>query len=70
MIELEKRKLNYLGGIAKNRNISINKEGIIASMGINKLAESLSEKSFTEVKLNLDKEKPVWVATLEVEISH
>ena len=68
--KLEKRKLNYLGGIAKNRKISINKEGIIASMQINKLAESLSEENFTEFKLNLDKEKQVWVATKEVEISH
>ena len=55
--KLEKRKLNYLGGIAKNRKISINKEGSIASMRIDKLAESLSEEDFTEVKLNLDKEK-------------
>ena len=70
LTELEKRKLNYLGGIAKNRKISINKESIIASMRIEELAESLSEEDFTKVKLNLDKEKEVWVATEEVEISH
>ena len=34
LIELEKRKLNYIGGIAKNRKISINKEDIIASMRV------------------------------------
>ncbi len=34
-----------------------------------KLAESLSEDAFTEVNLNLDKPKKVWVTTLKVEIS-
>ncbi len=38
-------------------------------MRIDKLAESLSEEDFTEVKLNLDKEKQVWVAIKEVAIS-
>ena len=66
---LEKRKLTYIGGIAKNRNININKEDTIASMRIDELAEALPKESFTEVKLNLDKEKQVWVATKEVEIS-
>ena len=69
LIELEKRNLNYVGGIAKNRKIIINKEDNIASMRIDKLAESLSEEVFTEVYLNLDKPKKVWVTTLEVEIS-
>ncbi len=69
VLELEKRKLNYLGGIAKNRKISINQEDNIACMRIDKLAESLSEDAFTEVNLNLDKPKKVWVTTLKVEIS-
>ena len=38
LIELEKRKLNYIGGIAKNRNISINQDNNIASMQMNELA--------------------------------
>ena len=69
LIELEKRKLNYIGGIAKNRNISINKDNNIASMRIDELAQSLSKEAFTEVTLNLDKQRKVWVKTLEVEIS-
>ncbi|MDJ0743562.1 MAG: IS701 family transposase [Xenococcaceae cyanobacterium MO_167.B27] len=69
LLELEKRKLNYIGGIAKNRNITIKEHGNSASMRIDKLAESLSKEDFTEVTLNLDKEKKVWVATKEVEIS-
>ena len=58
-----------MGGIAKNRNISINKDNSIAYMRIDKLAESLSKEDFTEVRLNLDKPKKVWVTTLEVKIS-
>jgi len=67
--ELENLLLKYLGGIAKNRKITINKEDVITSMGIDKFAESLPKEAFTEVDLNLDKPKKVWVTTLEVEIS-
>ncbi len=69
LLNLDIRKLNYLGGIAKNIKITINKEKNIASMRIDKFAESLSEDAFTEVILNLDKPKKVWVTTKEVEIS-
>ena len=67
--KLENRKLKYLGGIAKNRKVTLKKEGIIASMRIDELAQSLPKEDFTEVELNLDKSKKVWVKTLEVEIS-
>ena len=67
--KLDTRKLNYLGGIAKNRKITINKGDNIASMRIDKFAESLSEDAFTEVTLNLYKPKKVWITTKEVEIS-
>jgi SRSO17 transposase len=67
--ELENRKLKYLGGIAKNRKVTLNKEGILTSIRIDKLAESLPKEGFTEVDLILDKPKKVWVTTLEVEIS-
>ncbi len=67
--KLDTRKLNYLGGIAKNRKITVNKGDNIASMRIDKFAESLSEDAFTEVTLNLDKPKKVWVTTEEVEIT-
>ncbi len=38
-------------------------------MRIDKLAESLSKEDFTELTLNLDKQKKVWVATKTIEIS-
>ena len=66
--ELEKRKLKYLGGIAKNRKVTLKKEGVIQSMRIDKLAESLPKEVFTEVEINLDKPKKVWVTILKVEI--
>ena len=37
---------------------------------LDKLAQSLPVEEFTPVKLNLDKPKNVWVATVEVELSH
>jgi hypothetical protein len=68
--ELEKRKLKYLGGLAKNRKviteIETNKREEIR---LDKLAQSLSVEEFTPVKLDLDKPKTVWVATVEVELS-
>jgi SRSO17 transposase len=66
---LENRKLKYLGGIAKNRKVTLKKEDIITSMRMDELAESLHKEEFTEVEINLDKPKKVWVKTLEVEIS-
>ena len=36
---------------------------------LDSLAESLSEDDFTEIIINLEKPRKVWVATLEVEIS-
>jgi SRSO17 transposase len=67
--ELENRKLKYLGGIAKNRKVTIKKSDVPLTIRIDELAKSLSNEAFTEVELNLDKPKKVWVTTLEVEIS-
>jgi hypothetical protein len=70
LLELEKRKLKYLGGFAKNRKVITetlaNKREEIR---LDKLAESLPVEYFTHIKLNLDKPKTVWVATVEVELS-
>jgi hypothetical protein len=70
LLELEKRKLKYLGGLAKNRKviteIETNKRKEIR---LDKLAQSLSIEELTPVQLNLDKPKTVWVATVEVELS-
>jgi hypothetical protein len=70
LLELEKRKLKYLGGLAKNRKViretqTNKREGI----RLDKLAQSLPVEAFTPIKINLDKPKTVWVATVEVELS-
>ncbi len=70
LLELEKRQLKYLGGVAKNRKVTINhQENIQQTMRVDELAQSLPVEAFTEIKLNLDKPKTVWVVTREVEIS-
>ncbi len=70
LLELEKRRLKYLGGLAKNRKViretQVNNREEIR---LDKLAESLQEVAFTPIQLNLDKPKTIWVATLEVELS-
>lgn len=70
LLELEKRQLKYLGGIAKNRKVTITtQEKIQQTIRIDELAQSLPEEAFTEIQLNLDKPKTVWVVTREIEIS-
>lgn len=70
LLELEKRKLKYLGGLAKNRKVIIeNEANKREEIRLDKLAESLPAEAFTPVQLNLDKPKTVWVATVKVELS-
>jgi SRSO17 transposase len=70
LLELENRGLKYLGGLAKNRKVTINKADLSKqTIRLDELAESLFEGRFTEIQLNLDKPRTVWVATLEVEIA-
>jgi len=70
LLELEKRKLKYLGGLAKNRKVITQTEVTKREeIRIDKLAQSLPIEDFTTVQLNLDKPKTVWVATVEVELS-
>ena len=70
LLELEKRKLKYLGGLAKNRKVRIETAANkLQEIRLDKLAQSLPVKEFTPVQLNLDKPKNVWVATIEVELS-
>lgn len=70
LLELEKRQLKYLGGLAKNRKVTItHQENIHQTIRLDELAKSLPLQAFTEIQLNLDKPKTVWVATREVEIS-
>jgi SRSO17 transposase len=66
---LEKRQLKYLGGFAKNRKITINNsEKIQQTIRIDELAQSLLQEAFTQIRLNLDKPKTVWVVTRQIEI--
>jgi hypothetical protein len=69
LTELEKRKLKYIGGLARNRKvitrIEANKRQEIR---LDKLAQALPLESFTPVQLNLDKPKTVWAAPVEVEL--
>jgi SRSO17 transposase len=70
LLELENRQLKYLGGLAKNRLVSISEQGNNQKpIRLDDLAKSLPQEAFTEIKLNLDKPKTVWVVTREVEIS-
>jgi hypothetical protein len=70
LLELEKRKLKYLGGLAKNRKVRIEtSENQREEIRLDKLAESLPSEAFIPVQINLDKPKTVLVATRVVEIS-
>jgi SRSO17 transposase len=70
LIELETRKLNYLGGLAKNRKVKItNSTELIEEIRLDELAKSLPESAFTQTIINLEKARTVWVAVVEVEIS-
>ena len=70
LLELEKRQLKYLGGLAKNRKVTISiSENVQQTMRLDELAQNLSKEAFTKVELNLDKPRTVWVVTKEVEIS-
>jgi SRSO17 transposase len=70
LLELETRKLKYLGGLAKNRKLIIETEANqLQEIRLDKLAESLPSEAFIPVQINLDKPKTVWVATRVVEVS-
>ena len=70
LLELENRQLKYLGGLAKNRKVTVNKHGNNQeTIRLDELAQSLPQDAFTEIKLNLEKPRTIWVTTEEVEIS-
>jgi hypothetical protein len=70
LFQLETRKLKYLGGLAKNRKVSVTlNENIQQTSRLDELAQSICPEAFTEIQLKLDKPKTVWVATRVVEIS-
>ena len=68
--ELEKKKLKYIGGIAKNRNILVkSKSNKLEEIRVDEYAKWLSSDEFKEIKINSEKPRTVWVAIIEVEIS-
>lgn len=68
--ELESRKLNYIGGIAKNRHILIkDKSGKTEAIRIDEYAQWISSEEFKEIQIVGEKTRTVWVAILEAEIS-
>ena len=70
LLELEKRRLKYLGGLAKNRRVIIAHEGNSQEeIRLDNLAQALNTEAFTQVQVNLEKPRTVWVATLEVKLS-
>jgi SRSO17 transposase len=68
--KLEQRKLKYLGGIAKNRNIFIRKaSGKSEAIRIDDYAQGRSSSEFQEIQIPGEKPRTVWVAMIEAEIS-
>jgi SRSO17 transposase len=70
LVELEKKKLKYIGGIAKNRNILVKtKSKNLEEIRLDEYAKWLSSEEFEEIRINTEKPRTVWVAIIEVEIS-
>src|SRR4028118_1236524 len=68
--ELEKRKLKYIGGIAKNRKVIIKKvTDKKEEIRVDNFASSLPGEAFTKIQLLLEKPRTVWVAITEIELS-
>ena len=67
---LEKRKLKYIGGIAKNRNILFkDSAGKADTIRIDEYAQWISDEEFQKIHISGEKNRTVWVAIIEVEIS-
>lgn len=68
--ELEKRKLKYIGGIAKNRKVIVQKVADKKEeIRVDNLASSLPSEAFSKIQLLLKKPRTVWVARTEIELS-
>ncbi len=68
--DLEEKKLKYIGGIAKNRNILIkDKSGFSEPIRIDEYAQWISSDEFKEIQIPGEKPRTVWVAILSAEIS-
>jgi SRSO17 transposase len=70
LCQLELRQLKYLGGLAKNRKVTVNlPDNIQQTIGLDELAQSLPKEAFTEIQMELEQPKTLWVVACEVEIS-
>ncbi len=72
MKELEEKKLKYVGGIAKNRNILVktpSNQNQLEKIRVDEYAQWLSDEEFKEIQIQGEKPRTVWVAILEAEIS-
>ena len=68
--ELEKRKLKYIAGIAKNRKVIVQKVADKKEeIRVDNFASSLPSQAFTKIQLLLEKQRTVWVARTEIELS-
>jgi hypothetical protein len=68
--QLEKRKLKYLGGVAKNRTIIISKESkSTAKLRLDELAKFLPSRVWEKISLPAQPEKTVWANTLEAYVT-
>jgi hypothetical protein len=69
--QLESRKLKYIAGLAKNRKVvcQLEPDDEKVEIRLDGLAQSLKPEAFTEIQLELELPRTVWVATVEVEIS-
>ncbi len=68
--ELEKKKLKYIGGIAKNRKILVKtKSKELEEIRLDEYAKWISYEEFKEIQINTENPRTVWVAIIEVEIS-
>ena len=70
LLELEKKNLKYIGGIAKNRKILVKtKSNQLEEIRVDEYAQWLSSEEFKEIQIPGEKPRTVWVAIIEVEIS-
>ena len=68
--KLEDRKLNYLGGVAKNRKIIITKpQEVELETSLQELAKSFSPDVFQRVIINTEKPKTVFVTIFKASVS-
>ncbi|BAQ63381.1 IS701 family transposase [Geminocystis sp. NIES-3709] len=68
--KLEKKNLKYIGIIAKNRLVKLVKQDFIESeKTIAEIAKSLPQDSFEKIRIGKNREKTLWVATINIELS-